>query len=113
AFPAQRDDPEVGVVDVDVRVASLVEADDGAAVLEDVEPAQDGPAQASVGDLLALVPDAPGGVEAETDPPEPFDHLGGEPRLVRLGWLARSHAPKVPTARGWRRKGPCPALSRA
>ena len=56
AVPAQRDRAQVGVVDVDVRVAHVVHPHDGAAVVEDVEPAQDRALEAGVGDLVVLVP---------------------------------------------------------
>jgi hypothetical protein len=63
------------VVDVDVGVADVVELDDRLAVGADVEPAQQRPAQAGVGHLVALVPQPTGGVDAQADLAQPLEHL--------------------------------------
>ena len=75
---AQRPDDVRGVLDVEVDEAALVEPQDEAPIGLLVEPAPQGGAQAGVADLLALVDEAPGGVEGDAGAAEALELGGGQ-----------------------------------
>src|SRR5690606_2782959 len=78
AVPARRHRQELGVVDVDVGVALLVEAEDRAPVWQAIEPAQERLAEARGGDLLSLVPEAALAIQPDAGLAKPLDLLRGE-----------------------------------
>ena len=71
--PARRADDIGRVVDVEIDEALVVEPQHPASVGVAIEPAPEGSAQAVVGDLGALVPEAPFAVETDAALPQLLD----------------------------------------
>src|SRR5690606_33604343 len=68
--PARGEHQEVRVLDVDIGMTTLVQAQDGPAVVVAIEPAQQRAPQARVLDLLAFVPQPALAIEPDSGLPE-------------------------------------------
>ncbi len=98
AVEAQRPHDQRRVVDVDIGEAPLVEPQDVAAVVEAVEPAEEGAAQSFVTDRLTLVDELPFAIDPDPRAPQPLDELGvrlhaAPPRFRRPAGATRGACP--------------------